>query len=113
MRRTGGITIHRKTGYEPHKGMALSPYPEREKKVPIADLDSPTVRQYLDDNKDLLAKPDHFLGGWLDTDTGTAYLDVSVLAKDRKTADKLAREHHQLAYFDLASGEEHRVAAAS
>jgi 2'-5' RNA ligase len=111
MRTKGGITIHRVSGAQPTKGLALSPYPDRETVLALKDVDRDHVQGFLKRNRDLLAKPDHFVGGWLDRDTGKAYLDVSVLAKDKASAERLARKHKQLAYFDLASGEEVRVAA--
>lgn len=40
-------------------------------------------------------------GGWLDEESGQFYWDATVVVEDRETAEKLARENGQIAFFNL------------
>lgn len=49
-----------------------------------------------------------YIGGWLDTeanDKDNFYLDISINVKDKDEALKIAKENHQLAIYDVATGE--------
>lgn len=85
--------------------MAVSPYPNRSKVVPLGKLTPKVIQQYRDQNKDLLSKPGHHLGGWHDTETGKVYLDISVVVKTHSEARKLSEDHDQIAYFNLRTFE--------
>lgn len=50
-----------------------------------------------------------YLGGWYDTKSGQYYLDATHVIQDLETALALAREHGQLAIFDLNTCEEIRL----
>lgn len=93
-------TIH---GNAPSGGCMVSPYKGAERVYDAASLSRSDVKAYRDNHRELLGRPDHYLGGWRDGDK--VYLDVSVHAPDRTTASALARQHGQLAYYDLDTGE--------
>lgn len=87
---------------------SVSTYPDRERKV-TGDLTSEELQRFYDSNLDLFKRTDVSLGTWLDRETGTHYLDVVRTVRDREHALMLARQHKQLAIFDLAKGEEIRL----
>lgn len=77
----------------------LSIYPQRGAVILGSKMKASVLSNYVKNNKDLLRRGDHYLGGWMDK--GKAYLDVSVRVAKRQLADRLARRYNQLAYFDL------------
>lgn len=92
-------------------GYALSIYPEYETVIP-ADADrKQAILDYIDNHQAVLAQDGHCLGGWLDSETGLFYLDVSIVVHDRQQAEHLARQAGQLAFFNLDTFEGVRVAA--
>ena len=99
----GGFTYQPQFDASPRDGFMVSPYEGREKVVPVDKMSTKYLSRYIRQNRDVLTKSDHFLGGWVDG--GKVYLDVSVRRADRQQAADLAREHRQLAFFDLASME--------
>lgn len=100
----GGFTYQPLTDQEPKAGFAVSPYPDRSFAKPAQALKFADLVGYAKKNKDLLKQQDHYIGAWHDPDSGTVYLDVSVMADDEAKAAKLALEKDQIAYFDLAHG---------
>src|SRR5262245_4646751 len=60
--------------------------------------------QFLRKNRDLLGRPDHFLGVWHDPKTGDIWLDVSVHTKTPARAERLAKKYNQVAYYNLDTG---------
>ncbi len=99
----GGITYNVVRGSSPKNGMLVSPYPTREHIISGRACNAKDVKNYIKANRDLLTKPGHYLGGWYDPATKRTYLDVSVRTTDRAKADKIARQAHQEAFFDLGS----------
>lgn len=95
-------------------GKAVSPYPERSQQVHALATDRPSrraaitsaVRDFRSKNRSLLSQPGHALGTWYDTSTHTLWLDVVVVVKTSEEAATLARQHNQIAYFDLDTGTE-------
>lgn len=106
--RSGGFTYQPITGDTPKEGFALSIYPEHEKVI-SADLPQQEkarlITQYIKDKKEIWSKPDHYVGGWHDTESGKIYLDVSIITRDNEVARKLAIQHGQEGYYDLGKGE--------
>lgn len=95
-------------------GKSVSPYPEHSRPYRNEHVHQPAfiakaVEKYRTDKADLLSQPGHALGTWLDTDTGTLWLDVVVVVSTRREAASLARRHNQIAYFDLDTGQEVRT----
>lgn len=105
----GGFTYDLR-GKVPKGGQAISPYKDREHKVD--NLTREELMKYEYANRDLLSKPNHYVGGWLNPTDNKVYLDVSIVVHDRKVAEKLATEHGQLAYYDLGSGQTYTVGKA-
>lgn len=97
----GGFSYRRIAG-APADGFMVSPYKQAERKYSLITFNHEDVARYRERQRELLAKPDHYLGGWRDGDV--IYLDVSIRAADRSAAAVLARQHQQLAVFDLATG---------
>ncbi len=48
-------------------------------------------------------------GGWLNSDNNQYYYDATVICTTRDEAESLARQNHQIAYFDLENMEEIRL----
>jgi hypothetical protein len=100
----GGFT-YSLSGKQPKEGLALSPYKDRETKIPFKEFSEDDLKRFEKRNDDLLSKPDHYVGGWHNTEDGYVYLDVSIVVDTRDRAEDLARQHSQLAYYDLGKGE--------
>jgi len=70
-----GVTIRIGTGFEPKSGTMAS-LAETERTLGPEDKVTPqAVRKFINDNKALLSRRGHYLGGWVDE--GIIYLDVS------------------------------------
>lgn len=87
-------------------GFAVSPYPENS--VTIEDIPSMSaasvedaIESFASDNAALLADANSYLGGWHDPDTGTVWLDISIVTDSADEARTIATDHDQLAFFDL------------
>jgi len=52
-----------------------------------------------------------YVGSWIDTDTGTLYLDVVDILPERVAAENLGRERGELAIYCLHRAEEIRLTA--
>lgn len=101
----GGFTYQPATDESPTSGYALSIYKGRERVFDVAKLTLNDLWEHAQDNWDLLSKPGNYIGGWHNPEDGKAYLDVSMVVKDKAEAERMGRENNQLAYFDLGKGE--------
>jgi hypothetical protein len=106
--RHGGFTVA-PDGREPDHGYVISPYPDRSYTAPADTITAADLYEYAGKNADLLALPDHYLGGWVDDQTGQVWLDISILAPDLPAAEVLGRAYNQLAVYDLTAGREVRL----
>lgn len=110
LREHGGFTYSPLNMDAPTTGKVLSIDPERvrviERGVPVTPDD---LQAFAEANRDLLADSSKHIGGWKDSTDGTVYLDVSTIVETDEEARALAQEHKQLAYFDLATGQEVRL----
>lgn len=100
----GGFTRHPDTGREESLGFFVSPYPDREKVVPVADLRPIDIIRYTNANRDLWDRPGHYMGAWHDPDTGLVSLDVSVKTPSAEEARTIAGDHAQVAFYDAQTG---------
>jgi hypothetical protein len=100
----GGFTVHGASGEVPLKGFAVSIFKRRETKIPVEQVRLKDIVAFARDNADLLKAEDNYFGAWHNPKDGQVYLDVSKVVPDRKTARKLARKHHQEAFFNFATG---------
>lgn len=100
----GGFTYQPATGEQPKTGFALSLHKDRERIVPLKDISLMTLVQYAKDNIDLLSNPNNYFGAWHNPADNKVYFDVSTVVNSSQEAERLGREAHQLAYFDLEQG---------
>ena len=100
----GGFTYSPTTGEQPTTGFALSVHPDREQVIESSAANAVELAKYVVKNWDLLSQDGNFVGGWHHPTNGKVYLDVSTVVATAKEADKLARDAHQIAYFDLVNG---------
>jgi hypothetical protein len=105
---TGGFTMDLHAAGFAKEGFAVSVNPERTRKI-SGPVDSITLVTYVSDNWDLLSENGKVFGGWLDRETGITYLDVVTLFDNREDAERLGREHGEIAIFDLETGTEIRL----
>lgn len=111
--KTGGFTckpISARFRHIGSNGYVVSPYKEHEKVFTGAKLSYNQVVAYMAENKYLLAKPGHYLGGWKD-EKGNIVLDVSVIKISLNEAKKIGVENNQKAIFSLKTGKEIRLNA--
>lgn len=105
----GGFTVDPVTQEAPTAGFMVSIYPDRSKALTVDEVTREGgyqhLMQYLADNQDLFAQPGNHFGGWHDPATHAVWLDVSIHTASRSEAEALARQHRQIAYFDLAAGQ--------
>lgn len=100
----GGFTYQPTTKDEPKEGFALSVYPERSFATSLDKFSFDSLATYVAKNRSILSRSDHYVGGWHDPESNQIFLDVSIVTKDRKKAESLAKRHDQIAYFDLGKG---------
>ena len=103
--RDEGFSYQPVTDNSPATGYALSPYPDRERVIPVGRLNPDSIEQYMRDNEDMWNKPNHYFGAWFNTEDNKVYLDVSVIADSPEQAAQLSMQHKQEAYYDIAAGE--------
>src|SRR3990167_10442214 len=96
----GGFTYNPRSGRSPKSGYMVSPYKNRESVVDSGKVTAATIANYIVSNADVLGKPEHFIGGWVDG--GKLFLDISVRKASAGAAKALAIANDQLAFFDLA-----------
>jgi SPP1 gp7 family putative phage head morphogenesis protein len=97
----GGFTYKPQTNYEPKAGFAVSPFPELSWATPVKDFKITDIGDYVDRNKEALAKQFYYVGGWYDSDTGKVVLDVSIVTPTEKMGRAIAEKYDQKAIFDL------------
>jgi hypothetical protein len=99
----GGFTID-PTGRPVTDGYAVAIHPERSYTVPVDAVTADDLRRYAVRFGDLLAVPGTTFGGWHDPGSGTVWLDISWITHDLDEALATARQHDQIAIFDVRSG---------
>jgi len=100
----GGFTVNPRNGADVSKGFAVAIYPERSKEIAHSEVGADTIKQYADSNSDVLSMDGNMMGGWHDPASGTVWLDVSRVTSSKEKAIALAKQHNQIAIFDLGSG---------
>lgn len=95
----GGFTFHDHVGDGPRDGYMVSLYKNCETKLPMQELTAEHVRDFSARHADLLARPHHYLGGWLEK--GHFYLDVSVHVPEVDQALRDAIRARQLGVYDV------------
>ncbi len=100
----GGFTYDPITGVEPKTGFAVSIYKGREGVFAAKDATVDKLAEYVNANRDILEGDGNHFGAWHNPEDGQVYLDVSIVVATAAEAEALGREHGQIAYFDLESG---------
>lgn len=99
----GGVTYNLFNGnLSGTPNYSVSIYPDRERIVEGVDFD--ILEGYVEDNEDLLSDAKNSLGVW--SNNGKVYLDVVVIVPDKNEAIELARQHNQIAIWDLQNNQE-------
>jgi hypothetical protein len=109
--KTGGFTVHPVTGQSPTTGYMCATVPGAEKVLSgREDITANTIRGYFSDHADYLSeRPKLHLGGWIDSESGKVYLDLSERFETEAEATAAAVKHKQIAIWDLANGREVRI----
>jgi hypothetical protein len=106
--RDGGITIST-TGVRPRSGFAIAGIRnaagDKVETVINGEAKPEDVQKFVNENKDILSQPNHYIGGWVND--GKTYLDVSEVHNDKATALDKAEARDEIAIYDLGNGEEH------
>lgn len=102
----GGFTFHPKSGKAPTTGFAVSIFPEHERKLDMDKVTQEELDKYREDTRSTWEKDENVhLGGWHNVgEDGKFYLDASKVVDNQEEAVKLAKEHLQLAIYDIENG---------
>lgn len=98
-----GATWSPLTGLSPAHGFCFSPYEKISKVIDSTDpaeIDDAFDR-FAEKHRDLLSKPDHYMGLWRSDKDHKLYLDVSVAGNSAEEARRKCLAHDQQAFFDL------------
>jgi hypothetical protein len=94
-----GFSYQPVKGQSPTTGYMVSRYKRRELVLGADKVTPKDIESYSRKNQDLLSRPDHYFGAWIDNKK--VYLDVSVNVPTREQALKLARQHKQEGIWDV------------
>jgi len=108
-RTEGGTTYSVANKSSPIKGMVLSVYEKRTQSYSVEEFDHDSLIAFSRKNADLLAKDGHYLGTWVDSETGNVVLDVVIVVGTHEEAVRLGSQHDQDAYWDLGAKKEIRL----
>lgn len=99
----GGGTWNPIRGVKTVRGFCYSKYPERSEIIEIGTREqfSDQISDFYDRNKDLISKPEHYIGLWHDPADDKVYLDVSERTFDAREARQACADNDQISYFDL------------
>lgn len=105
--KTHGFTMHDHPGDAPKDGFMVSIDQSSEQKMPLVDVTPQRIADYMSVHQQELKDPNNYLGGWVFR--GTTFLDISRWVPDEQQAMTLAKANHQLAIYDLSSGQTEMV----
>ena len=92
-------------GQSPDGGYMVALDKSAEAVFDSADLTDADILDFVLEHYDSLNQDAAYLGGWLDTDDGKVYLDVSFNFGDKDEALSAAAGAEQLAVYDIEAGE--------
>lgn len=107
----GGITVSYELGDIPKSGYAVSPYKLREQRILVGFFNARCVSDFASKNRDLLSRPGHYFGAWVDGDL--VYLDVTVVESNLAWALQIAERAGQLAIWDIKNSVEIKLAPSA
>ena len=106
----GGFTynpVRIKNRAAPAKGYALSLRKDTERVIDIKagrEAVKKEIIEYVRKHREEIKEPGNFVGGWYDDESKKIFLDLSTVIDDRAKAERMAKEHKQLAIYDLGAG---------
>lgn len=103
----GGFTVNLITGDRPGWGWVVS---LADRELILDTASAADLAAYANDHADVLGNYWAMFGGWRNPRTNKIHLDVSVRVASRALAERLARQHHQLAIFNIDLGRSFRIA---
>lgn len=98
----GGVTYSVTGRHIKQTGFAVSPYKHCETKHKTLSVRH--IHAFIKKHRDLLCRPNHYLGAW--EYNGEFYLDVSVVVPTQERAQDMAKSAQQIAYFCLSTQRE-------
>lgn len=103
---SGGFTTHLVTGHTPPSGWMVA-VPGHEVKMAYSSLNADWINEYKSASREMLNRPGHYWGGWVETSGGvrTVYLDVSRNVPNFDDAVALGRLYQQLAIYNIETGQ--------
>lgn len=100
----GGFSVKPGSAKSPTKGYMVS-LPGRTKMINAADLagsnGSRIISSFVQQNADVLSRPNAHIGGWTDSKTGITHLDVSQNIRKKGFAVNRGRAQNQIAIWDV------------
>lgn len=105
---SGGATVSIVAGVRPPTtgyGVSLAGFEHVSEKRAVARK----VAAYAERHRDILARPNHYLGAWVDRESGKLFLDVTEVFAERVPAIRAGLARKQLAIWDYSDGEEIRL----
>ena len=95
----GGVTYNAVDDTFPTSGFAVSVFKGEERILDFPTVTETVLFEYFQIHSKSLQTPGACFGAW--RDDGRMFLDISIVVSDLNTAITLAKEHKQLAVFDL------------
>jgi hypothetical protein len=110
LRKTGGFSVHPVTSGSPTTGYMVSVKPEAEVVYDsVSQVNEAAFRDFYRANAAAFAEnPNLHFGGWVDTNTGKVYFDLSARYDNVREAVDAAKATNQLAIWHLDEGREIR-----
>lgn len=102
LKQNGGSSVHVKGHKVPERGYMVG---QGDDKVFSGTPKHSDVKAFVHQHADKLSKPDHFLGSWHDSDSGSTALDVSRHFHNADEAHAHARKSNEKAIYEIHSGE--------
>lgn len=96
----GGGTWNPFTKDVPDSGFFYTPYPNTKLFDSYTDISAGAINDYIEENRELLEKDDHYLGIWHDDETGKVYLDTSTRTMDASVARRECEKADQISFYD-------------
>lgn len=109
--KNGGFTFDLRTGKHQKTGYSVAPSKASEYKIHLASTnqaDIPAmIQRFVDEYKQVLARNNMFLGGWISD--GYLWLDNATVLDSKDAAIALGLANNQEAIYDLNEGKEIRI----
>lgn len=98
----GGATIGL-AGNEPTSGYVYSPHPGWESQVPVSQLTTQMIDEYVESHRSQLSTPGRWFGIWHKPQTNIVFLDVAEVGPATPETLQLAAQAEQDSVYDVAN----------